>query len=484
MAARRTVARTLVLILAGLAVAGTSASPQPPPLATAKASGRLEVTAERPIASVVVTLAGNAAARSIAGSRIVSRVAGGASSLTNGPTILVVEPLDRPGANSAYGSSVDLLQNLDDGCPALADCSQRFRISAVLLDPETATAGVDWQATAELRADGPNRPSSAPAGARLDATAGDPASRPAAELARTGLPAETVHVDAVHPLASRFLDLTLPAGVAGVTGERTVLAFLTVSSAPVPNAGQPAGIRLGVPGELGPLTTGQAGRSPFFPAACAEAAGCTTALRLDLTAPSGNDVARDVDWSVTVVGFGPPGADPPDHLGIKVTGSADLGPTSPAIDATQTGTFEVRKLASGSKVAIVTIDAATVAQSATPIRGFLQIQYALRSTGPVGERTLNLGVGADVGPRSVPNVYGQLKEGGSTILSTAVVAADCEGRSRCEYGVPFFTTVSDDGPAIPVEWTISARWFADLGEPIPAGLQLTNRISEAPSARP
>ena len=262
MAARRTVARTLVLILAGLAVAGTSASPQPPPLATAKASGRLEVTAERPIASVVVTLAGNAAARSIAGSRIVSRVAGGASSLTNGPTILVVEPLDRPGANSAYGSSVDLLQNLDDGCPALADCSQRFRISAVLLDPETATAGVDWQATAELRADGPNRPSSAPAGARLDATAGDPASRPAAELARTGLPAETVHVDAVHPLASRFLDLTLPAGVAGVTGERTVLAFLTVSSAPVPNAGQPAGIRLGVPGELGPLTTGQAGRSP------------------------------------------------------------------------------------------------------------------------------------------------------------------------------------------------------------------------------
>lgn len=474
--ARRRLARFVVLVVAGLAVAGTSASPPPPPLATARASGILDVTTARPLASVIVTLAASEAAMAVAGSRIVSQIdAGpGPGSASPGPVVVIIEALDTAAGDRALGDTAHLFGSIVAG-------SGRYRVTAVLIDPAVKTASVGWHASAELRVDRPDRPSTAPAGATLDARAGDPQTRPARELALARVPAETVSLDADHPRATRMLLLDQPAGPPGVSALATWLAFLDVADPTGTRTSQPVVARLAIPGELGPLTNGQLGRGAFFPTECAVAGPCATTLRLDLATPGGTvDDAHDVTWSAFVLGFGSSGDASPAPMGLRVTSASDVGPTTPSLRQTASGSFNVRKGANASRVATVTVDAGTVAQADGPVRGALQMRFEARPAATPGSASINVGVGSFRDDRSLPSVYGKVAPGQVTTLVTAVVAIDCAGRSRCSFEVPYFASASDDGPVVAVDWVLSATFFSD--GPVPDELALTLTTAAASAA--
>jgi hypothetical protein len=478
---RRRAVVLVVLAIAALATAGTSASPQPPPLATASATGTLEVTPDTPMTSVVVTLEANDAARTVVGSGLVTRLSAADDAGAAGSTISIIEALDATDSNATYGSTASMNGSLDAACVAPQTCSGRYRITAILVDPEVKKAEVFWQASAELRAERPDRPSTAPEGTRLMVHADEPSTRPAADLARASVPVETVHLGSGRPLVSRFIDLEQPAGAPTVAPDRAWFAFLTTSATGAPDA-RPL-IRLGVPGERGPLTNGQVGRIPFFPTSCEGDTRCTTSLRLDLGAPSGvQDAELDVSWSITVLSFGPPGTDP-DPVGVRLTDSWDVEPGVARLHAATTGTFDISKQQNGVHAAIVTLDASTVAQGAGPITGFVQLTYEARAAATSGAGVINVGVQQPDNNASLPGAYGQLKPGAALTLVTQVVNLDCTGRSRCSVAAPFNANTLDAGPSVHVDWTVTAIWFPDRGAPVADGLALTIETS-SPSPAP
>jgi hypothetical protein len=307
--------------------------------------------------------------------------------------------------------------------------------------------------------------------------------RPARELARAALPTESVQLGADRPVVSRFIELDQPAGPAGASSDRTWLAFLTITDPAGLTESRQSLIQLVVPGLPGPLASRQVGRIPIFPPACDGDLGCTTPLRLDLGAPSGTqDVERDVSWSVAVLSFGPAGTDP-DHVGVRLTDSWDVGPATARLEDATTGSFDISKSANGVHVAAVTLDASRVAQASGPITGFVRLRYEVRTAATPGGGKINLGLDQPDRQGSVPGAYGQIQPGADVALVTQVVNLDCTGRGRCSVAAPFFANTSDAGPSVHVDWTVTATWFPDRGAPVADGLALTLETS-APSAAP
>ncbi|HEX2755489.1 MAG TPA: hypothetical protein VHM48_08500 [Candidatus Limnocylindrales bacterium] len=484
----RRLARLLVLLLAGLAVAGTSPSPPPPPLATAHAEGELHLTAERPIASVDVTIQANAVLRGLKGSVVTGQVASDpVGSAPAGPAIVTIVPLDDPASSVSLGSAPSVSVRLDAGCPPDDACARHYRITAVLVDPTAEDAVVSWHASAEFRSDGPERPSAAPADGRLEVAADDVTTRPAVELARASLAPETIHLDRDHPLASRDLEIDQPPGLAGAGAERTWLAFLTVTApgAPAVAGDRPAIVQVGMPGREQPLASGSIGRHPIYPDRCAGTTGCPTPLRLDAILPGGpGDLAKDVTWSIDLVAYGPVGAAPPEPLAARLLGSTAIDPSAPRLTASETGAFDIAPRVPGRRNATVTLDATRLAQVDGPISGQLQLRFEVTttSTGPV--QTLDLALGAGSSAGGLGAAYESVPSGRVDDLDSAVVAVECDGRSSCQVDIPFSVATQVDATAnVHVAWKLTALWYPDAPHRLPPDVALLLAIETA-SPRP
>ena len=93
-----------------------------------------------------------------------------------------------------------------------------------------------------------------------------------------------------------------------------------------------------------------------------------------------------------------------------------------------------------------------------------------------GVATLNLGVLREEAG-AVPITYGKVLPGAVTTVVTPVEEMTCQGRSTCTLFAPVFAIAPDAGPAVRVEWTLTAIWFPADGAAVPDGLALGSRVS-------
>ncbi len=175
-------------------------------------------------------------------------------------------------------------------------------------------------------------------------------------------------------------------------------------------------------------------------------------------------------------------AEPPGPLAVRVTETADIGPTTARLETSTTGSFDVRKGANGTANTTVSLDASTVPQGNGPIDGVLQVRYEVRTTATPGASKLNLGVGKYQESDAVPIASSQLEPGAATTLVTQVMALTCQGRSRCALEAPIYAIAPDDGPDVHVEWTLTATWFPEPGTDVPDGLDLVIETTPASPA--
>jgi hypothetical protein len=200
-AAIRRLASILVLVVAGLAVAGTSASPTPPPTIQSEATGALELGPDRQMASVEVTVTANAALLADATNRTsvtVSRVNAPGENLATGPISVMAIELVGAGVPAVTGTAASLADNVTSGCPLTGDCTRTYRISAALTGPADGPVAVGWRVVAESRLGVSSSPVSAPPGARLTITSGDPVAV-TDHSAAGAIPAATVRLDPNQP---------------------------------------------------------------------------------------------------------------------------------------------------------------------------------------------------------------------------------------------------------------------------------------------
>lgn len=483
-ASRRRTASLLVLLIAGLAVAGTSAKMPPPPLATAAANGTLEVTADRPIAAIEVTLEANAILHGVPGSSIVARVVAQPKiATTDGPAVVLIEPLDDPTGINSMGPTASVTGQMGDGCAPGGACVRRYRITAILVEPEV-NAAVTWNATAEFRFDGPNRPSAAPAEGRLAVTSGEVTVRPASEVGRASLKPETVHLDRDHPFASREVDIDQPTGPPGVGQGRTWLAFLEVTAPDAAGGGRPGIVQVVESGRQGALTRGTNGRLPFYPPACSASAGCTTPLRVDASLPGGlGDLAADITWSIVMVAYGPIGDPPPAPLAVRLLESTAIDATKPHLVASETGTFDIARDVPVRRNATITLDANQIPPGDGLLTGHLQVRYevATTSTGPA--QPVNLALGSGDSSNTFASTYGSIKSGQAGGLVSEVLVMDCGHQGPCVVHVPIFAGLQVDAQdGVDVAWTLTALWFPDPPDQLPpnGSLTLTTASASAP----
>jgi hypothetical protein len=347
-------------------------------------------------------------------------------------------------------------------------------------------AVVAWHASAEFRFDGAERPSAAPAAGRLEVAAGDVTTRPAVELARASLAPETIHLDRDHPLASRDLEFDQPPGLAGAGAERTWLAFLTVTAPGVPAVAgdRPAIVQVGMPGhEIS--ARGTSGRLPIYPDSCAGTTGCPTSLRLDAILPGGpGDLAKDVTWSIDLVAYGPLGDAPPQPLAARLLGSSALDPSAPRLTAVETGAFDIGPRLPGRRNATVTLDATRLAQVEGPISGQLQLRLEVTTTSTGPSQTLDLALGAGDSAGGLDAAYESVPSGEVEEVDSAVVAVACNGRSSCQFDLPFSVATKVDATAnVHVAWKLTASWFPDAPHRLPPDVALLLAIETA-SPRP
>jgi hypothetical protein len=233
------------------------------------------------------------------------------------------------------------------------------------------------------------------------------------------------------------------------------------------------------------LARGTGGRLTIYPDACAGTTGCPTPLRLDAILPGGpGDLAKDVTWSIDLLGYGPIGDPPPQPMAARLLGSTSIDATVPHLEASETGAFDIAPKLPGRRTATVTLDATRLAQVDGPISGHLQLRFEVTttSTGPV--QTLDLALGAGVSQIGLDAAYESVPSGRVAELDSAVVAAKCDGRSRCPVEVPFSVAMPVDGSAnVHVAWTLTAMWFSDAPGRLPPNVALL-LMTETASPRP
>jgi hypothetical protein len=482
MPTRRSFARTLAFVVAALAVAGTSASPPPAPIATQNAQGALELTADRPIASTILTLDANQAARSVPQTAVRTRLHLSPAAGTDATSVVaIIEPLEGEARSPTVGSTVDVTGVLVDPCPTTQTCSSRFRVTAVLLDPDAERASIAWGASIQVDPFKDPGASIFPADARLTAAADPPTTRPAADLARAAVDPESIHLDPGHPGTSRVVEPDHPPGES-MSADAPWFAYLTLAD-PAPDPSGP--FRLEVRGtrlaDQGPVF-GQAfaGLTAFRPSTCPTADRCASSIRLDLGLPGGMDPTQDVDWSIGVVAIGADGATPA-PVAVRVPDRLDPGPDAPHLTVTVAGSADVVRGTTLARAPILTLDASEVAQAAGGNPGWLHVTLRVKAAAAAGARSVNLSLGRSSGQGFLPETFGRIDTGGATTISSTLVRFDCPGRGRCEMTTFVGALAPDPGPAVHLDWTLEATWWPDLGGSLPPALRLTATDQPAPS---
>jgi hypothetical protein len=165
----RSTARFLSLMVAGLAVAGTTPAPTRSPTIQAQGEGTIELSADHPMASVVVTVTANAALlsdptnrTSISVTRMATRDDG-----AGGPiVVMAIESVDEAGA-PIVGTSPSLSESVNAVCQRTGDCIRHYRITATLAGPAERPRTVGWRVAAETRTGTDASPAAPPPGSAL-----------------------------------------------------------------------------------------------------------------------------------------------------------------------------------------------------------------------------------------------------------------------------------------------------------------------------
>jgi hypothetical protein len=401
-----------------------------------------------------------------------------------------VEPLEGDAPRRSIGSTVDVSGVIADPCVAAQQCSHRFRLTALLLDPSVKTAAVQWGASVQVQPGRDLGRSAMPAGGKLTASADAVETRPRADLVVTTLDPETIRLDVDHPGVSRLIELDQPGGPA-MSGDRLWFAYLVLRD-PTPDQASPfaLGVHVTRGDERTPIVDHAfAGLTPFPPADCAGREPCTTALRVDLGLPRDATVA-DAAWTIGVVALGGEPSTPPGPAAVRVIDRFDPGPDVAHLSAEVSGEADVVNGSPLNRAPAIALDASDVPQATGRSSGWLQARLTMKANPSAGAKRLNVGVGSygavvgiDQQPSAVPSSSATLEPGGTATMTSALIRYACTGRTRCEIGAPIFAVAPDAGSAVHVRWTLTAVWWPDLGSPIAPDLRLTIADRPGPSSR-
>ena len=277
-AATRRLASVLVLVVAGLAVAGTSAPPTPPPTVQSEATGVIELGPDRQMASVEVTVTANAALLGDATNRTsvtVLRVNAPGEDVAKSPISVMAIELVGPGLPAVTGTAASLADNITVSCPPTGDCTRTYRITAALAGPADGPVQVGWRVVAESRMGVSSTPVTAPPGARLTVDAGEPGAV-ADHSASAAIPAATVRLDPTQPRFIQTVSVVQPR-----SARETIVSLRSAVQRDHPERSleQAAVGFASVDGTLR-STYGFGSSQEIRLPPCAEANGCRTDLRI------------------------------------------------------------------------------------------------------------------------------------------------------------------------------------------------------------
>jgi hypothetical protein len=172
----RRIASILVLVLAALAVAGTSPAPTRPPTLQSEATGVIELGPDRPMAAVNVTVTASAALLADATNRTqvsASRVSVRGETAAEPIVVMAMEAIDSE-KPAATGTAPSLVDSLTDACPPVGECTRTYRITATLAGRADGPVPVGWRVVTESRTGTDAKPGVPPPGANLRVQAADP----------------------------------------------------------------------------------------------------------------------------------------------------------------------------------------------------------------------------------------------------------------------------------------------------------------------
>ena len=478
----RRLASLASLLFAAAATLGTSASPPPPPAISDDATGTLVVTPDAPVATVDVTVTGNAAVQAAPTSftqveiRAGNLAAGSNARIAGSVTTIEAREID-PQTNTAganTGTTPQIGVSIDKRCGP-AECVRHFRITTVLVDPAVKEARVDWVAKVASRFGASGATGSPPPDARLDVTAGEVKTVDKGAVARAETRTDSFRVDVDHPRTDITLDvLRPPDGAVRGLGPLLVLELagddgLGTSDAPVQVTGYLGDVAI-FGGYLRPTPEVMASS---LSSGCDDAAGCHAKLTLSFTRQPRAPKALDVSWTLRGMAIAPEGA---------AVGPLSLGrPTTTTVSferadlvARATGTATIGKGENLRLRGIATLDEAAVPQGGAHLTGFLRITMTV-STPAVA------GAPADAVGLSVDESFGNTgPTGGEVTGSGQVREVTCGGRSRCDVTFTAGAGMKPEAGTVEATWTLEVRFVAAQGTAVPQGTRLL--LDTAPAA--
>ena len=273
----RRVAALLVFALAGLAVAGTSPPPTRSPTILTQGEGTLELSADQPMRSVVVTVVANAALLSEPTNQTrvsVARMSTPDDGFDRPIAVMAIEAIDASG-DPIVGSSPSWSESMNTVCQFTGDCTRRYRITAVLAGPAEAPVKVGWRVVAETRTGTDAKPGTPPPGAMLSVESDEPVEI-ADRSAGASVGAAEIRLDPAHARFVRTVTLVQP-GPSDTRRLGVLRSLITRDQAD--SYRNPGLIRLEtLDGE--PLDHAGSNANDVTLPVCAELDGCRTQLRV------------------------------------------------------------------------------------------------------------------------------------------------------------------------------------------------------------
>jgi hypothetical protein len=447
---------------------GTSPPSPPEPALTDEASGTIEVTADQPVATLDISVTASAELRSAPTNftEVAIRPTNNGADLATAKTIATIESLDGDHASKTDAFPF-LTTSLDQACGPGA-CTGHFRITVVLMDPETDRATFDWAARASSRFGPGGGTGSPPPGARLEVKAQSPVLLPAARLTRTVVPGGPVRIDSAHPRTVVTYDVTLPSDRPAEGGSPLLVLRLEPDEGAKPGMNRPALLTIGLGSD--PLASthlsGALQIMPIpLPRTCVEPKGCPDSLNLQFDWGGGDPTnVLDQVWSLTSIALAPD-ASPPALFAFGAESRTVLSTDDQTLTATAAGSFDIGKGKSAFLDGTVTMDTTAIDQGQVPVHGVVQGALTATWTGEGGtaETTVRILIDetAVTGPRGEP-----------LVVVSRLVPLDCQARSRCSTMLPFGASIDSAGAIdAHVEWTLTVVFLPDPPGSLPSNVE-------------
>jgi hypothetical protein len=404
------------------------------------------------------------------------RSTGNGADLATVETIATIESLDGDHASKTDAFPF-LTTSLDQACGPGA-CTGHYRITVVLMDPETDRATFGWSAQASSRFGPGGATGSPPPGARLEVKAESPVPLPVARLARTVVPGAPVRIDSAHPRTVVTYDVTLPFGRPAEEASPLLVLRLERDEGAKPDMNRPALLKIGLGSD--PLATTQLSGAlqiiPIpLPQTCAEPNGCPDSLNLQFDW-GGGDPANVLDqaWSLTSIALAADTA-PPAPLAFGVESRTVLSTDDQGLTATATGSFDIGKGKFASLDGTVTMDTTAIDQGQVPVHGVVQGTLTATWTGEGATAETRVRILIDETAVTGP-------PGRPLAVVSRLIPLDCQGRSRCSAALPFGAAIESTGAIdAHVEWTLTVVFLPDPPGSLPADVKLLLETAPHPS---